>query len=155
MPLVAQPVAHGTRAAYLRGCHCKRCQRANAVYQSELRARRRGLTPVPALAEPVSAVASAAPEPAVTAADAAPGPCVSAVRAELAALDLDGHEGLVAAAVCMAHILDSPNAVTTQPSACRQLTSLLKELHKLAEPRRGRLQAVENMTKSRTAPRAT
>ena len=57
MPLVAQPVAHGTRAAYLRGCHCKRCQRANAVYQSELRARNRGLTPVPKLPpdEPVTA----------------------------------------------------------------------------------------------------
>lgn len=48
MPLMAGPLVHGDRAGgYLRGCHCKRCQRANAVYQSGLRARKRGLVPVP------------------------------------------------------------------------------------------------------------
>lgn len=30
--------AHGTTAAYWRGCHCLRCRQARAVYQQALRA---------------------------------------------------------------------------------------------------------------------
>ena len=32
-----QPIHHGTRRAYLRGCKCSRCRRAEADYKASLR----------------------------------------------------------------------------------------------------------------------
>jgi hypothetical protein len=115
---------HG-RNGYLRGCRCDVCRAGQREYIAAQRARKRALWPVPALppAEP------------------------SAVRAELATLgDLTGSQGLAAAAIAMARILDHPGAVTTQPAAARQLASLLDTLHKRAAPQRGRLAAVQAMS---------
>jgi hypothetical protein len=109
----------------------------------ELRARKRTLTPLPA------APVAAQDEPL-----AEPGPCVAAVRAELDGMGLSGYEGEQAAAICMAHILDNPGAVTTQPAACRQLVSLLERLHKVADVPRRRLEAVSKMARSSERPGA-
>ena len=147
MPSVARPLVHGTRAAYLRGCHCKRCQRANAVYQSELRARRRGLTPVPALplAEPLADDSTECQPRRADDFDEA-GPCVRAVRASIDRLGVrESEPALCAAAEAMAAILDDRLLATTQPSAAGKLLTIMVALRKAAEPRHGRLAAVEAM----------
>jgi hypothetical protein len=59
--------------------------------------------------------------------------------------DLTGFQALAAGAVAMARILDNPLWVTTQPSAVRQLASVLALLHREAAPRRGRLALVQQM----------
>jgi len=73
---------------------------------------------------------------------------VAAVHTELATLgDLTGHQALAAAAVALARILDSGQNVPTWPAAVKQLAALMATLHREAEPRRGRLQAVQVMSK--------
>ena len=95
------------------------------------------LTPVPADETPPT-VAEAA------------GPVVAAVQADIAALgDLTGYRTLAAAAVAMRCILDDPRQVTTQPSAAKQLASLLAVLQRQAAPRTGRLALVQAMTEDR------
>lgn len=37
----AKPLRHGTRSAYVRGCHCLRCTIANRRYQRKYLAERR------------------------------------------------------------------------------------------------------------------
>jgi hypothetical protein len=108
---------------------------ANKLYMRDLRARKRGLTPMPA-DETTPTVAEAA------------GPVVAAVRADIAALgDLTGNQALAAAAVAMARILDSDGNVPTMPSAAKQLASLLGLLHRqAATPRRSRLAVVQEMS---------
>ena len=72
---------------------------------------------------------------------------VAAVEAGLAALgDLTGYQALAAAAVAMGRILDSEGCVTTQPSAAKQLASLMAVLHRQAAPRPGRLALVQQMS---------
>ena len=73
------------------------------------------------------------------------------MRADLAAFgDLTGWQGLAAAAVAMARILDDRRLATTQPSAAKQLASLLATLRANAVPKRSRLAVVQQMTT--TAP---
>jgi hypothetical protein len=134
-------VEHGWQE-YYRGCRCAVCREGVRLRVAERRAAKRTLTPLPAV--PVPAQDEPLPEP---------GPCVRAVRAELDGLGLSGYEGLAAAAICMAHILDNPGATATQPSACRQLMSLLDVLHKHADVPRRRLEAVTKMS-SRSRPDA-
>ena len=75
---------------------------------------------------------------------------VAAVQADIAALgDLTGYRTLAAAAVAMGRILDDPRQVTTQPSAAKQLASLLAVLQRQAAPRTGRLALVQAMTEDR------
>jgi hypothetical protein len=127
---------HG-RTRYRNGCRCDVCKQANKFYMRELRARHRGLTPVPA------------DETTPTVADPA-GPVVAAVQADIAALgDLTAYRSLAAAAVAMARILDSDGNVPTMPSAAKQLASLLEMLHRQATPRRSRLAVVQAMTEDR------
>ena len=112
------------------------CVETNRLYMRELRARKRGLTPVPPVEAPTVAEAA--------------GPVVAAVQADIAALgDLTGYRALAAAAVAMGRILDDPRQVTTQPSAAKQLASLLEVLRRAAAPRRGRLAVVQAMTDGR------
>jgi hypothetical protein len=109
------------------------CVEANRLYMRELRARKRGLTPVP------SGTPNESPP--------APGPVVAAVQADLETFgDLTGCRALAAGAVAMARILDDPRQVTTQPSAAKQLASLLDTLRRSVAPRPGRLQLVQQMT---------
>jgi hypothetical protein len=127
-------VEHGWQQ-YYRGCRCAVCREGVRLRVAERRAAKRTLTPVPAV-----------PVPAQDEPLAEPGPCVRAVRAELDGLgDLTGWQGLAAAAVAMARILDHPGAVTTQPAACRQLMSLMETLHKVADVPRRRLKSIEKM----------
>jgi hypothetical protein len=128
---------HGRTRYRRHGCRCDVCKEANKVYMRELRARHRGLTALPADETPPTG-------------DAADGPAVAAVRADLAALgDLTGCQALAAAAVAMARILDDRRLVTTQPSAAKQLASLMAVLHRQAAPRSGRLALVQAMTDGR------
>jgi hypothetical protein len=136
------------RTRYQQGCRCSVCTAANKVYTSEYRQRRRmsgvRVSAVPSLntAGNVSAVSECAPVP-----NGTPGPCVAAVLAEVDLLGvLASRPALCAAAAAMAAILDNQKAITSQPSACRQLTSVMDELHKSAQPRRGRLAAITTMT---------
>jgi hypothetical protein len=135
---------HG-RNGYLHGCRCDVCRAGQREYIRAQRARKRALRPVPAPppAEPETAEATS------TAAAETVGPVVAAVRAELATLgSLVGRQGLAAAAVAMARILDHPGLGTTQPAAARQLASLLDVLHREAAPQRGRLAVVQKMAPS-------
>ena len=130
---MSDELPHGRGRYRRRGCRCAVCMEANKLYMRELRARKRGLTPVPPVEAPTVAEAA--------------GPVVAAVRADIAALgDLTGYRSLAAGAVAMARILDDPRQVTTQPSAAKQLTSLLEVLRREAAPRPGRLRAVQAMT---------
>jgi hypothetical protein len=125
---------HGHSYGYKVGCELCRTEAAQA--KRELRARKRGLTAVPSA--PV-----AAPVPAE-----AVGPVVAAVRRDLDGLgDLTGWQYLAAAAIQMGRILDSGGNVPTQPAAAEQLASLMDTLHREAAPRRGRLAAVQAMSK--------
>jgi hypothetical protein len=75
------------------------------------------------------------------------GAVVAALRADLAGFgDLAGWGWLAEGALAMARILDDPRHVPTQPSAAKQLASLLDTLHHEAVPRRGRLHAVQQMS---------
>jgi hypothetical protein len=56
--------------------------------------------------------------------------------------------GLAAAAVSMARILDTAGAVTTHPSATRQLKMVLDELRKARGGQRGKLPSVQTMAAS-------
>jgi hypothetical protein len=133
-------VEHGWQQ-YYRGCRCAVCREGVRLRVAERRAAKRTLTPLPMPAQ-VGEI-----QPPVR--NLTPGPVVASVRAELATLgDLTGWQGLAAAAVAMAHILDSPGAVTTQPAACRQLMSLLDVLHKHADVPKRRLEAVSKMARS-------
>jgi hypothetical protein len=136
-------VEHGWQQ-YYRGCRCAVCREGVRLRVAERRAAKRTLTPVPAPPAEDAGVPNETPAP-----NDAPGPVVAAVQAELATLgDLTGWQGLAAAAVAMAHILDHPGAVTTQPAACRQLMSLLDVLHKHADVPKRRLEAVAKMARS-------
>jgi hypothetical protein len=140
---------HGRSRYRHQGCRCEVCKEANRVAMAALRARKRDLTPVPSM--PRSANAEATPTDEQISdddsANAEPGPCVAAVLADIESMgDLRGRRALAAAAVQMARILDHPGAVTTQPSAAKQLDSLMTSLHKSAAPQRARLQAVQKMS---------
>jgi hypothetical protein len=144
----AAPAASGGRSntdseTSKRGCDLCRTEAAQA--KRELRARKRGLTPVPSvpLAEPGTAEMTST-VPAETA-----GPVVRAVEADIAGLgELRGYQCLAAAAVAMARILDDHRLATTAPSAAKQLASLLDVLHRAAPPKRGRLAVVQKMSAS-------
>jgi hypothetical protein len=119
---------------------CGPCRLHAAERKRALRARKRGLEPLPALPAEVpdaSATGDTAPEP---------GPVVAAVQADILTMgDLTGWQWAAAAAVAMARILDDPRQVPTQPSAVRQLMSLLAALRREVTPRPARLRAVQDM----------
>lgn len=161
------------RNAYMRGCRCTPCRRAQSEYRSGLRKTNntktgdsvlktgRGLlsavpdVPVqpvqPADDEPVqprkrvqAPVADPVqPEPAPSPA----GSVVAEVQREIDGLaSADAHPGLVAAALRMAFVLDTPEAVTQWPQATSRLADLLETLGKGGTKKRGRLAAVRDMT---------
>jgi len=138
---------HGRSRYRHHGCRCVVCVEANRVYMRGLRARKRGLTPVP-LAETL------ADRPPSISAETS-GPVVAAVRRDLERLgDLTGWEYLAAAAIAMARILDHPGAVTTQPAAAKQLMSLMDTLRENAAPKRGKLAAIQAMSRHPSRPDA-
>ena len=129
---MSDELPHGRSRYRHHGCRCATCIEANKLYMRDLRARQRGLTPVPPGESPLAA---------------APGRVVAAVQADLETFgDLTGNQALAAGALAMARILDDPRQVTTQPSAVRQLVSLLEVLRRSVAPRPGRLAVVQDMT---------
>ena len=143
---VAAELPHGWRR-YYQGCRCDVCRDGVRVHVAERRAERRGLRPVPDVPVPdgTETVADvrqdAAPVP-----DGTPGPCVRAVRLQTARMGVrEAQPVLCAVAECMAAILDDRRQVTTMPSACRQLMSVMAELHKGMDTRQSRLRVVQKM----------
>jgi hypothetical protein len=122
--MTASEPPHGRSRYRHQGCRCDVCIEANRLYMRELRARKRGLRPVPTLPTDPNesgAVADvrqdAAPDP-----NGSPGPCVAAVRADVERLGVAQSErAMRTAAEAMAHILDNPLLATTQPPACGKL----------------------------------
>jgi hypothetical protein len=144
--MTASVPPHGRSRYRHHGCRCDVCIESNRLYMRELRARKRGLTPVPSvpLADTVQRVEQFQTVPAETA-----GPVVRAVEADIAGLgELRGYQSLAAAAIAMARILDDHRLATTAPSAAKQLASLLETLHRAAPPKRGRLAVVQKMAPS-------
>jgi hypothetical protein len=103
------------------------------------RARKRGtLAPV--------TIANAPSTEAAPGANAPPGPCERATAAELETLPgAQTHQASAAAALCMARILDNRLALTTQPSACRQLSQVMATIRKASAAPRGRLAVIAKM----------
>ncbi len=134
---------HGRSRYRHHGCRCEVCIESNRVYMRELRARKRGLAPVPSdTRKPLSELTE---EQVVG--DLPPGPCVLAVRAQVERLGVrESEPALCAAAESMAAILDNRLLVTTQPSAAGKLMQIVKELHRVAAPRQSRLAAVSAMS---------
>jgi hypothetical protein len=128
---------------YYRGCRCDVCREGVRVHTAQLRARRRGLAPVPS--PPARAAVPDQPDHDDVIAS---GPCVAAVRAEVARLGVASERVLCAAAEQMAAILDNPLLATTQPAACGKLMQIMAELRKSAAPQRGHLAAVQTMSAS-------
>jgi len=150
--LMTMSEQHG-RNGYERGCRCDTCRRAQRERIAAQRARRRGLAPVPEVRqsdapdEPAQVSGNRAPvENFSPVANATPGPCEVATAAELESLPAaESHQALAAAALCMARILDNRLWVTTQPSVCRQLSSLMLTIRKASAAPRGRLAAISKM----------
>jgi hypothetical protein len=134
------------RTRYQQGCRCSVCTAANKVYTSEYRQRRRlsgvrvsAVPPLPDQRNDRNAETATVAE--------VSGPVVSAVQREVELLGVArSHPGLCAVAMAMGAILDRPACVTTQPSAARQLMAVLETLHRVAQPRRGRLAAITTMS---------
>jgi hypothetical protein len=125
---------------------CEACRVEAREKQRRQRARRRGLEPVPAV-DVIETDRLPVEQPSnqefIT---DLPGPCEAATAAELESLPAAAsHQALAAAALCMARILDNRLWVTTQPSACRQLSSLMLTLRKASAAPRGRLAVISKM----------
>jgi hypothetical protein len=135
------------RTSYAHGCRCEQCRAAQATYLKDYRARRRAAGAPLTVARQLTRVVkhdSASPG-----APEGAGSVVGAVCAELDGLPgAKARPGLAAAAVAMAAILDNPQAISTQPSACRQLLVALDKLH-AAGVSRGRLATVQAMSMRR------
>jgi hypothetical protein len=58
----------------------------------------------------------------------------------------ENYVGLIESALAMARIIDNPNALTTHPSAQRQLMVALDKLHNQSVGRQGKLASVAAMT---------
>lgn len=117
--------AHGTRRRYVAGCRCDACQQVNAQYQRDRRARER-----------------------TRQAPASPGPVERGVLADVERLS-EPSQGLVAATVALARILDNPGAITSQLAAARQLDASLERMRRADRVPVGRLAAVKSMTARR------
>lgn len=149
-------IEHGKRTTYVRGCRCDACKQANTEYGQNLKKRRRTgqriqppLASVTTIRQQESAVATIERDP------DEPGRVELAVLKEVQSLSASSrHAGLVESIMTMAKILDNPEAITTHPSAHRQLTLGLDKLHEESVGRKGMLADVAAMT-VRNPPKAT
>ena len=163
-------IVHGKRTTYVRGCRCELCTEANTKYGQDLKARRRrGDRIQPPLASvtripqqkgreldlgdvPLEPGGAPPDEDDVESGDAPPrkrqpGRVEREVTREMTGLSAaPKHPGLVASIIAMAKILDNPEAVTTHPSAHRQLTMGLNQLWSASVGRKGKLASVAAMT---------
>lgn len=155
-------IVHGKRATYVRGCRCKLCCEANTQYGKDLKARkRRGEKIQPAfekiqapekiqspLASVTKLIAGVVPPPDPPAPDPdEPGSVEIAVMKEMRSLSaFRRRPGLVESVRSMAKVLDNPEAVTTHPSAHRQLTMGLEKLWSESVGRKGTLAEVAAMS---------
>lgn len=139
---------HGTRGRYRVGCRCDPCRRAENDYRKGLRQRNAGarLQAVPQ-SVPVMPLASSEPPVASEAQVGAVESVSAAVQREIALLAGAAEKpGMVATALAMAKILDSPVAVAQHPAAAARLVELMAILGKGGRRKRGKLAAVREMT---------
>ncbi|MHA4848779.1 hypothetical protein L1080_004425 [Rhodococcus sp. MSC1_016] len=118
------------RTRYLAGCRCETCKLAQSTYT---RARRQAKKS--GVAQPRENVA---PSP-TTPTPAAPGPSaptdeesvVAGVREEIAGfVGAEDHPGLIATALALARILDTPSAIAQHAAAAGRLMDLMITLGK-------------------------
>jgi hypothetical protein len=148
-PPTKKKIEHGKRGTYVRGCRCDKCTLANTEYGQNLKDRKRLRKPIQPPMTPISALASVTnirtSEPPQERTE--PGEVEVAVIAEMKALSAASkHPGVVASVIAMARILDNPGAVTTHPSAHRQMTASLDKLWAASVGRKGTLADVAAMT---------
>ena len=144
---------HGS-SGYRQGCRCEVCKLANTEALRSYRAKNR----TPRVPRPVVAVVerqratmpatvTTLPEPEQ---EYVPGPVEQAVIDECATLSTAStHLVLVETAKQLARILDTPGAVTTQPSAAAKIESIMERLRRGADTRKARLSSVRKLN-SRT-----
>ena len=137
---MASTTGHGHPPGYLAGCEA--CRRAARLYKRELRARKRGLAPVPDITEEAMSGAEESSRE---------GAVVAAVRADLARLGEVSSQALAAVALVLACDLDNAGLGTSHAALARQLAAVLETLRKSAAPKRGRLAVVQQMTTDRHA----
>lgn len=164
---------HGTRTCYNRGCRRPECVQAEKDYNRSRRQAKNAQkvaqgAPAGAPADGVGSTSvvpfklRSAPAQIEAAGDTsddedqAPsvqlGSTTSAVLAELSELKtMQTRPGLVAVALALARVLDSPAAVAQWPSAAHRLSETLDKLRKGSEGRSGRLAAVQRMTTPKKA----
>lgn len=164
-------IEHGKRTTYVRGCRCGLCKQANTEYGKKLKARRRRgdaiqppLASVTNIAQPKGGqnreldlgdvpLPSVPNQPAAQRTELDLGPVEKAVVREMASLSASAkHPGLVESVRAMAKILDTPEFVTTQPSAHRQMTAGLDKLWSKSVGRQGELASVAAMIRRPGAP---
>jgi hypothetical protein len=116
---------HGTLHRYNQGCRCLECVDRNAEYRQQRRDKLAG-EDVPA--------------------GQGPGPVELAVCEEIAGA-VGARPGVAAVAVCLARLLDNPQARNQAPAAAKVLAGLLDKLvSDSARQRRGGLALVRTMT---------
>lgn len=124
--------SHGRRG-YRQGCRCDQCKSAESKYQRDLKRRKQygdlaSVAEFPA-SDPVSPVDSVE----------------AAVRAEVEGLS-SPRQGLVAAAIALAKVLDDPRATSTKPAAAGKLADMLESLRKSGDQKKSKLTAIRSMT---------
>ena len=139
------PTNHGTRTCYNTGCRCDPCVQASRDYDKKRRQKM--------LASKHGGGASVTTLPTSANADHEPGMTESAVLAEIAGLSsADSRPGLVAVAITLARVCDSPLAIAQHPSAGHRLSETLDKLRKGTDGKTGRLAAVRSMTRKPSKP---
>lgn len=130
-------VQHGKRTTYVRGCRCEACKEANRQYGIDLKERKRSGGTVVTPLRSLSSLPAMPPPPEAEKDPDEIGRNELAVAAEIRTLSsASKHPGLVESALSMAKILDNPIAVTTHPSAQRQLMVALDKLHAASTKRK-------------------
>lgn len=124
------------RTRYLQGCRCETCKHAQSVYARERRqAKKQASAESPAGAAKQEAAPAAAAGKSTPGAPPPPasadGPVVAGIRAEIAGyVGADDHPGLIATALALARILDTPSAIAQHAAAAGRLMELMSTLGK-------------------------
>lgn len=131
---------HGSRTRYNSGCRCDECKKASRDYDKVRRQRmlasKHGGGTVTTL--PTSTNAD----------EHQPGMNEAGVLAEIGSLSTAASRpGLVAVAITLARVLDSPLAIAQHSSAGHRLSETLDKLRKGADSKAGKLASVRQMTR--------
>ena len=116
-------IEHGKRGTYVRVCRCDECCKANTEYGQELKKRRRTGQKIQAPLATVTNLRAEKPEPDDDT-PKEPGEVELVVIKEMKSLSAaQKHPGVVQSVIAMVRILDDRAAITTHPSAHRQMVA--------------------------------